>query len=124
MKALPTNQYLFLVRGSPCQEGGLSPEQMQAHMTEVFAWIESHSKRGILSAAQPLTPEGRVVSGENGGTVSDGVFAESKEAVGGYFIVNAQTMDEAVNIARTSPIIKHGGKLEVRHIAQLTTDAP
>lgn len=124
MKASPTNQYLFLVRGSPCQEGGLSPEQMQAHMTEVFAWIESHYKQGVLSAAQPLTPEGKVVSGDNGGTISDGVFAESKESVGGYFIVNAQTLDEAANIARTSPIINHGGKLEVRRIAQLTNDAP
>ena len=69
-------------------------------MTEVYAWIDGLTKQGIFSAAQPLTPEGKVVSGGNGITVSDGVFAESKEAVGGFFIVNVETMDEAVNIAR------------------------
>jgi hypothetical protein len=122
MKELPTNQHMFLVRGAPCQRGGLSPQQMQAHMTEVYAWIDGLYKQGLLSAAQPLTPEGKIVSGENGGTISDGVFAESKEAVAGFFIVNAQTLDEAVNIARSSPILKHGGQLEVRRIAQLTSD--
>jgi hypothetical protein len=64
MKTEPTNQYMFLVRG-PCKQG-YSPEQMQAHMIEVYAWIDSLTKQGIFSAAQPLTPEGKVVSGGNG----------------------------------------------------------
>jgi hypothetical protein len=93
---------------------------MQAHMTAVFAWIDGLTKKGVLSAAQPLTPETKLVSGENGGTVTDGVYAESKEAIGGFFIVNVGTMEEAVNIARTCPILKEGGKLEVRRMAQLT----
>ena len=108
---------MFLVRGS-CKHG-ISPEQMQAHMTEVYAWIDGLYTQGVLSAAQPLTDEGKVVSGGNGITVSDGVFAESKEAVGGFFILNVPTMEEAVNIARTSPMVQHGGQLEVRRIAEL-----
>jgi hypothetical protein len=122
MKNTPTNQYMFLVRGGACQDGGLSPEQMQAKMTEVYAWIESLTKRGIMSAAQPLTPEGKMVSGLNGTIVSDGIAAESKEAVGGFFIVNVATMDEAVNIARTCPMFKYGGQLEVRRLAELTCE--
>jgi hypothetical protein len=119
MKSTPTNQYMFLVRGGACQDGGLSPEQMQAKMTDVYAWIDDLTKRGIMSAAQPLTPEAKVVSGLNGSIISDGIAAESKEAVGGFFIVNVATMDEAVNIARTCPMFKYGGQLEVRHIAEL-----
>jgi hypothetical protein len=119
MKSEPTNQYMFLVRGACGHAAGLSPEQMQAHMAEVYAWIENLTKQGIFSAAQPLTSDGKVVSGESGGTVTDGVYAESKEAVAGFFILNAQTMDEAVNIARSSPMLKHGGALEVRRIAEL-----
>jgi hypothetical protein len=92
MKTEPTNQYMFLVRG-PCKQG-YSPEQMQAHMIEVYAWIDSLTKQGIFSAAQPLTPEG-------------------------FFILNVQTMDEAVKIACDSPMVKRGGQLEVRHIAEL-----
>ena len=61
MKTEPTNQYMFLVRG-PCKQG-YSPEQMQAHMIEVYAWIDSLTKQGIFSAAQPLTPEGKPPAG-------------------------------------------------------------
>jgi hypothetical protein len=53
---------------------------------------------------------------------SDGIAAESKEAVGGFFIVNAATMDEAVSIARTCPAFNHGARLEVRQIASLDCD--
>jgi hypothetical protein len=119
MKTTPTNQYMFLVRGGACRDSDLSPEQMQAKMTEVYAWIESLTKRGIMSAAQPLTPERKLVSGPKV-IVSDGIAAESKEAIGGFFIINVANMDEAVNIARTCPMFRHGGgELEVRRIAEL-----
>lgn len=119
MKEAPTNQYMFLVRGACGHHAALSPDQMQAHMSEVYAWIDKLTKQGVFSAAQPLTPDGKVVSADNGGTVTDGVYAESKEAVAGFFIVNTQTIDEAVNIARSSPMLHHGGTLEVRCIAEL-----
>ena len=122
MKKTLTNQYMFLVRGAGCDSGSLSPEKMQAQMQEVYAWIDGLTKKGVMTAAQPLTPEGKIVSGKGGSVVSDGIAAESKEAVGGFFIVNAATMDEAVNIARTCPMFKHDGKLEVRQIASLDCD--
>jgi hypothetical protein len=120
MKTKPTNQYMFLVRGA-CKHD-YSPEEMQGHMTEVYTWIDSLTKQGIFSAAQPLTSEGKVVSGGDSVTVTDGIFAESKETVGGFFIVNVPTMDEAVKIACDSPMIKRGGQLEVRCIAELKCD--
>jgi len=122
MKNIPTNQYMFLVRGGSCNNSELSPEQMQAKMQEVFAWIDGLTKKGVMSAAQPLTPEGKTLSGKNGNTVSDSIAAESKEAIGGFFIVNAATMDEAVNIARTCPMFNYGGMLEVRQMAELKCD--
>lgn len=122
MKNVPTNQYMFLVRGGACHNSELSPEQMQAKMQEVFAWIEGLTQKGVMSAAQPLTPEGKLVSGKSGSAISDGIAAESKEAIGGFFIVNAATMDEAVNIARTCPMFRYGGMLEVRQMAELKCD--
>ena len=122
MKTTPTNQYMFLVQGGGCNDSGLSAEQMQAKMTEVYAWIDSLTKKGVMTAAQPLTPGGKVVSGKNGSVISDGIAAESKEAVGGFFIVNVATMDAAVNIARTCPMFNYGGQLEVRQIAELKRD--
>jgi hypothetical protein len=122
MKNTPTNQYMFLVQGGACQDGGLSAEQMQAKMTEVYAWIDGLTRQGVMSAAQPLTPERKILSGKGGSIISDGIAAESKEAVGGFFIVSAATMDEAVTIARTCPMFSYGGQLEVRQIARLDCD--
>jgi hypothetical protein len=122
MKKTLTNQYMFLVRGAACDAGSLSPEQMQTQMREVYAWIDGLTKKGVMTAAQPLTREGKILSGKGGSVISDRIAAESKEAVGGFFIVNASTMDEAVNIARTSPAFNHGARLEVRQIASLDCD--
>jgi hypothetical protein len=68
-----------------------------------------------------LEPEGKIVSGAKGSIVTDGIAAEAKEAVGGFFIVNVETLDEAVRIAQTSPMFQYGGQLEVRRIAQLAS---
>lgn len=122
MKKSLTNQYMFLVRGAGCDGGSLSPEQMQTQMREVYAWIDSLTTKGVMTAAQPLTPGGKIVSGANGSVISDGIAAESKEAVGGFFIVNAASLDDAVNIARTSPAFNHGARLEIRQIASLDCD--
>jgi len=122
MKKTLANQYMFLVRGAACDGGSLSPEQMQVQMREVYSWIDGLTKKGVMTAAQPLTPGGKIVSGKGGSVISDGIAAESKEAVGGFFIVNAATMDEAVGIARTSPGFNHGMRLEVRQIASLDCD--
>ena len=114
------NQYMFLVSGSPCQQGHLSPEQMEVHLRESNAWMDELIKRRVLSAAQPLTNERKIVSGgSDGSVVSDGVHAESKEVIAGYFIINVPTMEEAVEVARTCPSLKHGTRIEVRRIAEL-----
>lgn len=113
---------MFLVQGGSCNDGGLSAEQMQAKMTEVYAWIDELTSKGVMSAAQPLTPERKIVSGKQGSMVSDGISAESKEVVGGFFIVTAATMDEAVSIARTCPMFNYGGQLEVRQVATLSRE--
>jgi len=115
------NQYLLLFRGTDWHKG-LSPEEVQNVMTQWKAWFDRLSEQGKLKAGQPLEREGKTVSGKKGRVVADGPFAESKEAVGGFFIVNATSLDEAVGIARTSPAFNHGARLEVRQIANLDCD--
>lgn len=122
MKKSHTHQYMFLFRGKTCDDGDLSPEEMQKRMREVFSWIDGLTKQGVMTAAQPLLPGGKMVSGRNGVIVSDGIAAESKESVGGYFIVHANSLEEAVDIARTSPVFNHGAQLEVRQLGTLDCD--
>ncbi len=70
-----------------------------------------------MKGANPLYAEGKLVSGANGRIVVDGPFAESKEAIGGYFLVSVSGEEEAVAIAKQCPLLEHGSVVEVRPVA-------
>jgi hypothetical protein len=110
-------QYMLLFRGNDWQEG-LSPEEMQKVAGQWMAWFERLTAKGKVTAGSPLEKEGKVVSGKNGRVVSDGPFAESKEAVGGYFLLQVATLDEAVAIAQECPGLAYGAQVEVRQVAE------
>src|SRR5258708_20601905 len=107
------NQYLLLFRGTDWHKG-LSPEEVQNVMTQWKNWFDRLSAEGKLKAGQPLEREGKTVSGKKGRVVADGPFAESKEAVGGYFLLQVDTLDEAVAIAKDCPGLQHGPIVQVR----------
>src|SRR5580765_732691 len=109
-------EYLLLFRGNDWHKG-LSPEEMQAVASKWMAWFKRLTDEGICLAGQPLEREGKLVSGKNGRVVSDGPFAESKEAIGGYFLLRVNTMDEAVAIAKECPGLPYGAKVAVRPVA-------
>ncbi len=112
-----TNEHL-LIRGTHWS-AGLSPAELQRVMTDFYAWVEGLSASGIHRGAQPLMEEGKVVSGALGSSVTDGAFAESKEAIAGYFLLAVADQDEAVRIAQACPILAYGAQIEVRPIADL-----
>jgi hypothetical protein len=87
-------------------------------MNQVMAWFEGLKQQGIVKAGQPLAPEGRTVSGNKGRAVSDGPFAESKEAVGGYLLLQADSLDEVVAIAKSNPTLAYGVTIEVRPVLE------
>ncbi len=108
-------EYLLLFRGREWEEK-LSPEELQATMDKFIGWLDNLNQRGILKSARPLLPEGAtVIRGE----VSDGPFAESKEAVGGFFLLDVATLEEAIAIAKENPIVAVGGIAEVRPVAPM-----
>src|SRR3954469_1501816 len=111
----PVTEHLLLIRGTHWDQG-LSAGEIQRIMGEFNAWIDDLVQRGIHRGAQPLLDEGRVVAGEQGRSVTDGAFAESKEAIGGYFLLAVADLDEAVRIAQACPILSHGVQIEVRPI--------
>ena len=112
-----TNEYLFLFRGSQLGQG-LSPEQLQKTVDQFMAWFERLKQEGKVKAGQPLERSGKLVSGKGGRTVADGPFAESKEAIGGYFLLQADDLEEAVAIAKQCPTLEYGFTVEVRPIAE------
>lgn len=110
-----TTGHLLVFRGTRWHES-LSPDEIQRVMSAWNDWFEGLRSDGKLVAGSPLENEGRVVSGK-GGALADGPFAESKEAIGGYFLLSVGSMDEAVEIAKRCPALPHGLTVEVRPIA-------
>ena len=114
----PTDEYLLLIRGTHWNHG-MSPAELQRVMTDFYAWVDGLTQRGIHRGAQPLVEEGKLITGAKGASVTDGAFAESKEAIAGYFRLGVSSMDEAVRLAQACPILAYGAQIEVRPIADL-----
>ncbi|MCJ8164246.1 YciI family protein [Pontibacter sp. E15-1] len=112
-------EYLLLFRGGDSGEMQQSPEQQQQHMQKWMAWMGALTEEGKFGGAQPLKPDGRVITGSQK-VVTDGPFMEGKEMVGGYLLCKADTYDEAVAIAKGCPILEFdNGMVEVREVHEL-----
>ena len=79
----------------------------------MIAWMEDLKRRGVMLAGQPLAPDGGVVASSKD-TIVDGPFVESKEAVGGYIVVRAESLHDAKEVAKACPVLKYGLVIEVR----------
>ena len=107
---------MLIFRGTDWYKG-LSPEQMQQVADNWMAWFNRLKDEGTAIAGNPLEREGKIVSGKNGRVVSDGPFAESKETIGGYFLLRVGSLDNAVAIAQQCPGLPYGIRVEVRPVA-------
>jgi hypothetical protein len=111
------NGYMLLYRSDEWYNR-LSPQELRSLMDQNKAWIETLTAQGKGKRGHALERRGAFVSGKNGRFVTDGPFAESKEAIGGYLTVDVETLDEAIAIAQSIPNLAYGGSIEVRPIAQ------
>ena len=96
----------------------LSQQELQTLMNENNTWIQRLTAQGKVKPGRALERTAAIVSGKNGRVVTDGPFAESKEAIGGYLLVDVATLDEAIAIAQSIPGLAYGGSIEVRPIAE------
>jgi|ERR1043166_1280615 hypothetical protein len=110
------SQFVYLYRGV---ESGRSPEKMQQSMQKWMAWMKELTAQGhIKDIGQPLELTGRLVQGKQK-TVTDGPFAETKDIIGGYTLIEARDLDEAVELSKGCPIFEGGGAVEVRPVMKL-----
>jgi len=110
-------EYLLLIRTEGNPWDILSPEQQQKHVEKAATYIGNLVKEGKLKGAQPLEPEGKIISNTKGAW-KDGPFNESKEVIAGYFLIVANDLDDAINIAKKNPIYEDQlkARIEVRPI--------
>ncbi len=95
-----------------------SPEQIQIWMKQTMDWISGIAAQNKFSGGNGLPfADSKVV--RHNGVVTDGPFGAIKETIGGYVIVKADSVEEAVEFAKGSPVLQgDGNSVEVRKIAR------
>jgi hypothetical protein len=109
-------QYMLLIYGPT--EGGPSPEELQAQMPRWFEYTQQLQDDGVMVAGDALhgaeaATTVRVRGGET--QITDGPFAETKELLGGYYVVDVPDLDTALKYASRMPNIEYGS-VEVRPV--------
>jgi hypothetical protein len=112
-------KFLFVYRGASGTVAKMTSDEREQHLGRWEQWISEGIASGwMLDPGDGLTPEGRVVSAK---VVTDGPFVEAKEIVGGFSLIQAESIEAAARIARGCPAVLIGGTVEVRPLAGYTT---
>ena len=111
------SEFVYLYRGG---ETGRSPERMQEMMQKWMKWLKELADKGhIKDQGQPLERAGKLVKGKQK-TVTDGPFAEAKDVVGGFTLILARDLDQAVELSKGCPIFETDGAVEVRPVMKMS----
>ncbi|HEV7333298.1 MAG TPA: YciI family protein [Flavisolibacter sp.] len=105
-------KFMLIFHGGIKQDA--SPEDLQNNMGQWMAWVEKLQKEGRYVSGEALLPGGKLVSGKS--AVTDGPYTEGKELVGGFFVIEAADMQEAVDECQHYPDYPYGGQVQVRHV--------
>jgi hypothetical protein len=109
---------LIFRRNNTSDEPQLSPDQMQAMMKPWQDWIGSIAAQNkLVDSGNRLSSNGRIVKSDS--TITNGPYVEMKEAIGGYIIIRANSIDEAAELSKGCPILMKGGNVEVRPIVPM-----
>ena len=110
------SEFTYLFRG---RNTSGSPEEMQKHLEKWVAWMKDLGAKGyIKEQGHPLEGTGKVVRGDQK-VVIDGPYAETKDVVGGYMVIEAKDLAHAAEISKGCPILDVGGSVEVRPIQKM-----
>jgi hypothetical protein len=110
------NKFLYLFHSNPQVLKAASPEEMERLMKAWMKWTEELRQAGHLEQlGERLKPAGKLVRGKEK-AVTDGPFAEAKDTIGGYLLVQASDLDQAVELSKGCPIFELDGGVEVRPI--------
>jgi hypothetical protein len=115
---MSNNGYLLLFHNTEAWKE-LGREELKKYVEQNNAWLTHLMTSGKAKGGQALARSGVMISGKNGRNVTDGPFAESKEVVGGYLLLNAETLEEAIAIARTAPNLGFNLSVEVRPLTNV-----
>ena len=114
-------RYLLTICTDESADTSMSPDEGQARLAEYVAFGEEMTRRGVLPGGERLRPttDATTVQVRDGKVLTaDGPFAETKEQVGGFYLVDCQNLDEAIEVAAKIPGARDGS-IEVRPIWEM-----
>jgi hypothetical protein len=114
-------RYLLFICDDEKWLGSRPPEQLSELLADYAAFGEEMGKRGVLQGGERLrdTTDATTVRVKDGEVLtSDGPFAETKEQIGGYYLIDCKDLDEAIEVASKVPSARHGS-IEVRPIWEM-----
>ena len=111
--------YLYRMTAAARQEAMGTPERAQQSMQRWLAWMRDLEAQGHLkNRGQPLERTGKVVRGKQK-LVTDGPYAEAKDLVAGFIVVEARDLAQALELAGGCPMLEGGGSVEVRPVLKM-----
>lgn len=117
------NEYMLIFSGSDWYNH-IGPAELKKIAAQAKAWFDGLVEKGVVKGGNGLAREGARIVARTGRVLSDGPFAESKEAVGGFTIVEAENLDEAIAIAKSNPTIAYGTTVDVRPVFKSHDECP
>jgi hypothetical protein len=109
-------KFMFLFRGEASPQGSPSPEQMEQTMKKWMGWMDNLKKTGHMEkGGERLHATGKVVRGKAKG-VTDGPYVEVKDSIQGYLLIEAEDMNQAVELSKGCPGLESDGSVEIRPI--------
>lgn len=111
------NEYMLLFTGSEWYND-LSATELKRVMEEGKAWFEKLIAQGKATPGHPLVRAGARVTARTGQVTTDGPYPETKEAVGGYMLLQVDSLEEAAAIAKSNPMVRYGVTIDIRQIAE------
>jgi hypothetical protein len=110
------SEFVFLYRESSQP----SPQELQARMQKWLVWFKELEQKGHLAVyGHPLNRTDGGVVKDKKGTVTDGPYAETKDIVIGFSVIEAKDFAQAVKLAAACPLIESGGLVEVRPVLKM-----
>jgi hypothetical protein len=110
-------KYMLLLHGG--ESPNYSPQEMQRIVEEYIAWARQLRTDGHMLDGDELGDGGKLIRGVGAeATVTDGPFTETKEAIGGYFLIEAADEAQAVEISKQCPGLRRGGAVQLRPIVE------